>query len=221
VTNFLLVDLRRTKAVLTLVFLLIALAFPPAARAASTPPALPTSAAVDAARAQVAAGDQAGAMRDLASYLPQHAEDVAAARLLGDLYFRLPDYKRAETTWRTILVRVPGDVGYLEDAAGDWKSAVSKYAAALAADPLQVAAYVDLGFDYSEHRFYTLAEAAYIKGLSVEPGNGRLHYLLAVAYNLEGKIGLAREQYRQAIAAKDDAAVARAAETERAQLPRP
>jgi tetratricopeptide (TPR) repeat protein len=379
------------RAVLSLVFLGVGLAFPLSVSATETADPPPPSAAVDSARAKVAAGDQAGAMRDLAAYVPQHVDDLAAARLLGDLYFRIPDYKRAEATWRAILAHLPDDgathnrlgslyaaedriddavgefekslpspsgfaglvaehrrrgdlaafeesyaerielhqqdvtalwyygsilhelheftqaqsyldraaalrpsscplmidagnnsldlarydvavatfnrclsqepknyvalvdlgeaykdqnqfdrareyyeralrvrpdgpealvdVGYLEDAAGDWKSAVSKYIAAMSADPLQAAAYIDLGFDYSEHRFYALAEAALIKGLTVEPRNGRLHYLLAVTYNVQGKVELAREQYRRAIDAKDDAAVARAAQSELALLP--
>jgi tetratricopeptide (TPR) repeat protein len=399
----------RPRAVLSLIFLgVAALAFPLVARAAEsgTSPAIaaqstnvlpsnavaPPSAAIVAARAKVAAGDQIGAMRDLAVYVPNHPEDLAAARLLGDLYFRLPDFKRAEATWRAILVRVPGDAathtrlgslyaaedrmndalsefekslpsptgfaglvkehrrlgdlgafeasyvdriqfnpqdtnalwyygsilhelrefsqaqlyldravalapescpllidagnnnidltrydiavatltrcldreprnyvalvdigeayrleglpdraracfdgalvarpdgaealidtGYLQDAAGNWKSAVSEYLAAMSADPLQAAAYIDLGFDYSEHHLYALAEAAFIKGISAEPNSGRLHYLLATAYTAQGKVDLARDQYRRAIDTKDDLDVTRAAETKLAQLPR-
>jgi tetratricopeptide (TPR) repeat protein len=65
--------------------------------------------ALDAARAKVAAGDSAGAMRDLDAYVPGHPGDVAAARLLGDLYFRIPDYKHAESTWKAIIARTPDD----------------------------------------------------------------------------------------------------------------
>ena len=67
------------------------------------------SSAVDAARAKVAGGDTAGAITDLQSYVPAHPGDLAAARLLGDLYYRIPDDKRAESTWKAIIVRVPGD----------------------------------------------------------------------------------------------------------------
>ena len=42
-----------------------------------------------------------------------------------------------------------------------------------------------------------LAEAAYIKGLSVSQDDGRLHYMLAVTYNLQGKIALARDPRRE------------------------
>jgi hypothetical protein len=50
------------------------------------------------------------------------------------------------------------------------------------------------------HRF---GEAAYIKALAVVQDDGRLHYMLAVTYNLQGKIALAREQYRHAVASEE------------------
>src|SRR5450631_1193613 len=65
--------------------------------------------ALDAARAKVAAGDSAGALQDLRAYVPSHPDDVDAARFLGDLYFRVPDYRNAEATWRTIVARRPED----------------------------------------------------------------------------------------------------------------
>jgi Tfp pilus assembly protein PilF len=79
-------------------------------------------------------------------------------------------------------------------------------------------AYIDLGYDYNEHRLFPLAEAAYIKGLSVSQDDGRLHYMLAVTYNLQGKIALARDQYRHAIASEEPIVV-RAAQAELALLP--
>jgi len=345
---------------------------------------------VDAARAKVAAGDTKGAIAGLAPYVAQHPEDVVAARLLGDLYFRVPDYARAEKTWKAILVARPDDkethnrlgslyavldridesigefqrslpsregyaglvmahkragdlpqfmaraqyaaeekpfdpqlwsdlgrfrralrqyelaldafnhvvgirpqscaarvdaanalvdlhrvdpaiahlqkclqndagyypavvnlgeayleknevvtarpyfdralairangsealvdIGYILDLQGDWKSAVGYYTRAIVADPLRPEAYIDLGYDYNEHRLWALAEAAFLKGISVSADEGRLHYMLAVTYNLQGKIALAREQYRRAIAS-DETDVVRAAKTELALLP--
>ena len=52
----------------------------------------------------------------------------------------------------------------------------------IAVDPLQRDAYVDLGYDYNQHGLYALAEASFIKGLSLSPDDGRLHYLLAETY---------------------------------------
>lgn len=346
--------------------------------------------AVDAARTKVAAGDTAGALRDLDGYVPAHPADVPAARLLGDLYFRVPDYKRAEAVWKTIVARNPGDrethnrlgslyavldripdaiaefekslpsrggfaglvdqhrrkgdlaqfesqfaffaeqhpldagaqsyyahilraqrkyaeaqipfsrvvslqpnecgalvdsgnnlidlgrladaialfnrclarepnfyaalvdlgeayiekdqlagarsfferalavrpdgpealvdVGFLEDAAGRWKTAVGYYLRAIASEPLQAEAYIDLGYDYNEHQLYQLAEATFLKGISVAPEEGRLHYMLAVTYNVQGKVRLARDQYRLAINSREPIVV-RAAQQELALLP--
>lgn len=64
---------------------------------------------LDAVRAKVAAGDSAGALRDLRTYVPAHPEDTDAARFLGDLYFRIPDYRNAEATWKAIVARRPDD----------------------------------------------------------------------------------------------------------------
>ncbi|MBV8644890.1 MAG: hypothetical protein JO225_13375, partial [Candidatus Eremiobacteraeota bacterium] len=84
--------------------------------------------------------------------------------------------------------------------------------------PMRPEAYIDLGYDYNEHRLFPLAEAAYLKGLSVASDDGRLHYMLAVTYNLQGKITLAREQYRFAIASEEPIVV-HAAQADMALLP--
>ncbi len=85
------------------VFLILGFALvPPAARADPVP-------ALDAARAKVAAGDSAGALRDLREYVPTHRDDIDATRFLGDLYFRIPDFRAAEATWKAIVARRPDD----------------------------------------------------------------------------------------------------------------
>ena len=345
---------------------------------------------LDAARAKVAAGDTRGAIAGLAPYVADHPADVPAARLLGDLYFRVPDYARAEKVWKAIIAAQPGDkethnrlgslyavqdrideavaefqkslpsragyeglilahkkagdlpqfiakaqsaaeehpfdpvpwsdlgrfrramrqydraldafnhvvglqprsclarvdvanvlvdlqhidpaiahlqkclqnepgyypavvnlgeayleknavttarpyfdralairpegsealvdIGYILDLQGDWKNAVGYYTRAIVADPLRPEAYIDLGYDYNEHRLFALAEAAFLKGLSVSSDDGRLHYMLAVTYNLQGKIPLARDQYHKAIDS-EESDVVRAARNELALLP--
>jgi len=350
----------------------------------------PESAAVQAARAKIAMGDYAAAIASLEVYVPKHSEDIVAARLLGDLYFRIPDYRRAERMWKGILASNPDDrethnrmgslyaaqdripesivefekslperegfeglvaehrrkgdlniftdnarteveaqplnaskvsfyadilraqgrfaeaqpffdrvatiwprdcgalvdagnneidlgkldralellnrclaidpqnypalvdsgeaymelrqapraaalyqralatrpngsealvdIGYLEDDAGNWKAATTDYVRAMAADPFRSEAYVDLGYDYNEHRLYQLAEAVFLKGLSIAPEDGTLHYMLAVTYNLQGKIPLARAQYQLAIASNEPNIV-QAAQAELALLP--
>jgi tetratricopeptide (TPR) repeat protein len=348
------------------------------------------SAILDAARAKVSAGDTRGAIGGLEAYLASHPDDIAAARLLGDLYFRVPNYARAEKTWRQILAQRPDDkethnrlgslfavqdrvdeavsefkkslpsrggaaglvamhkrlgdmaqwlgteqaaadqhpldpvpwsevglirralrqydaalqaynhvlslrpescsarvdaanvlvdvgridpaiehlqrclkvdasyypavvnlgeaylekndagtarpyfdralaikpdgsealvdIGYSLDLRRDWRAAVVYYNRAIAADPFRPEAYINLGYDYNEHRLFPQAEAAYLKGISVAPDEGRLHYMLAVTYNLQGKIALAREQYRLAIATAEPGVVS-AAKNELALLP--
>jgi tetratricopeptide (TPR) repeat protein len=344
---------------------------PPAPAAAAAAPLPDSTALLDAARAKVADGDTKGAIAGLAPYVAAHPEDAAAGRLLGDIYFRIPDYPRAERVWHAVLAHVPDDhethsrlgslyavedriddaiaefqkslptrtgyeglalahkragdladyfrnlefattrtpfepqvwmdlaaarqatgefdraaiayahaaglrptdcgpkvdlatvlvdlhqiapameqlqaclkidpqsypatvdlgeayleqrdaagarpyleralvlrpqgcealvdLGYIADMQGDWKTAMSYYNRALRADPMRPEAYIDLGYDYNEHRIFTLAEAAYLKGLSVAADDGRLHYLLAVTYNLQGKIALARQEYHEAL----------------------
>ena len=61
------------------------------------------------------------------------------------------------------------------------------YLQAIAVDPLARDAYVNLGYDYQEEHLYALAEAAFLKGLSVVPNDGRLHYLLGLTYADQGK----------------------------------
>jgi tetratricopeptide (TPR) repeat protein len=102
------------------------------------------------------------------------------------------------------------NLGYIEDDLGRWQNAMSYYLRAIALDPLDRDAYVDLGYDYSVHRLYALAEAALLKGLSVSPNDGRLHYLLASTYAEQGKRDLARAEYKRA-AQSDEPEVARAA----------
>ena len=111
------------------------------------------------------------------------------------------------------------DLGYIADVKQEWRIAIQFYQQAISSDPLARDAYVDLGYDYNEHQLYPLAEAAFLKGLSVSPSDGRLHYMLAVTYNVQGKTILARMQYQNALAC-DEPIVVRAAKAELALLPR-
>lgn len=369
---------------------------PPGAAPASVPagpaaaPVAPEPVVLDSARAKVAAGDTKGAIDGLAPYVAAHPEDAAAGRLLGDLYFRVPDYAKAEKIWRKVLALAPDDreahsrlgslyavqdrinesidefqkslpsrsgyaglvmihkkagdlpqymahlqfevdqhrfdagawselgqarralrqydaaleafthvvgirpascaarldlanvlvdlkrvdpaisnlktclqndafyypavvnlgeayleksdvadarpyldralsiradgtealvdIGYVYDMQGDWKTAISYYSRAIRTDPMRPEAYIDLGYDYNEHRLFPLAEAAFLKGISVAADDGRLHYLLAVTYNVQGKIALARDQYRYAMNS-EDTDVVHAAQYDMALLP--
>ena len=66
-------------------------------------PAANDPAILDAARAKVAGGDTKGAIAGLAPYVADHPRDAAAGRLLGDLYFRVPDFAKAERVWKALL----------------------------------------------------------------------------------------------------------------------
>lgn len=65
--------------------------------------------AMQRARERVAAGDLDGAIRTLNTYLFGHPGEIGPQRLLGDLYFRRGDMKRAEDTYLAILRYAPAD----------------------------------------------------------------------------------------------------------------
>jgi tetratricopeptide (TPR) repeat protein len=179
---------------------------------------------VDVANALVDLGRVDHAMTHLRACLAFDAHYYPAIVNLGEAFLEKRQPAAARPYFdRALAIKPDGaeamiDIGYLHDLRGDWRSAIAYYTRAMVADPLRPEAYIDLGYDYAEHRLYPLAEAAYLKGLSVASDSGRLHYLLAVAYNLEGKIGLARQQYERAISS-DEPAVVRAAKRELTQLP--
>jgi Tfp pilus assembly protein PilF len=143
---------------------------------------------------------------------------------LGEAYLEKNDIVTSRPFLdRALALRPEGpealvDIGYIYDAQGDWKTAITYYNRAIRSDPLRPEAYIDLGYDYNEHRLFPLAEAAYLKGLAVSQDDGRLHYMLAVTYNLQGKIALARDQYRHAIDSAEPIVV-NAAQRELALLP--
>jgi tetratricopeptide (TPR) repeat protein len=179
---------------------------------------------VDVANALVDLGRIDPAIAHLKACLGVDPNYYPAVVNLGEAYLEKRDSVTARPLLdRALTLRPEGtealvDIGYIYDSQGDWKTAVSYYNRAIRSDPMRPEAYIDLGYDYNEHRLFPLAEAAYIKGLAVAQDDGRLHYMLAVTYNLQGKIALAREQYRHAIASEEPIVV-RAAQAELALLP--
>ncbi|MBV9973645.1 MAG: tetratricopeptide repeat protein [Candidatus Eremiobacteraeota bacterium] len=107
--------------------------------------------------------------------------------------------------------------GYLQDALGDWKGAVADYVKALAISPYSRDAYLNLGIDYDEHRLFGLAESALLKGLTVSPQDGALHYWLGRTYQDQRKVELAVKQF-QAAASTNDTQVANLARLRISQL---
>ncbi|MCU1578778.1 MAG: tetratricopeptide repeat protein [Rhodoglobus sp.] len=182
------------------------------------------AARVDVANALVDLGRIDPAITHLNACLAVDNNYYPAVVNLGEAYLEKNDHATARPHLdRALAIRPEApealvDIGFIHDAQGDWKTAISYYNRAIRSDPMKPEAYIDLGYDYNEHRLFPLAEAAYIKGLSVSQDDGRLHYMLAVTYNLQGKIALAREQYRHAIASEEPIVV-RAAQAELALLP--
>ena len=88
--------------------------------------------------------------------------------------------------------------GYLADARSDWKRAVKYYVDATVVGPYIPEAYVDLGIDYEHNGLYALAQSALLKGVAAAPQDGRIRYLLAVAYAAQGNTTLALDQLKVA-----------------------
>lgn len=107
--------------------------------------------------------------------------------------------------------------GYLADARDDWKRAVTYYVQATVVGPYLPEAYVDLGIDYEHNGLYPLAQSALIKGAAAAPQDGRIRYLLAVAYAAQGQKPLAIAQLKIAEQSLDPD-VARIAQEERSKL---
>ena len=99
--------MRLLRILCTAAALAAATAMP--AWAGPAPASPPDTSVLDTAREKVAAGDFQGGITYLAPYVHDHPGDVAAGKLLGDLYFRIPDYKRAENVWRALVALHPDD----------------------------------------------------------------------------------------------------------------
>jgi len=170
-------------------------------------------------------GDTKSSFQNLDRCLVREPDNYPALVNRADLYIELAQFDKARADLeRANRSRPDGpealvDLGYLEDITHNWHGAITYYLNALAIDPLMREGYTDLGYDYDEHQLYALAEAAYLKGLSIAPDDGRLHYLLAVAYSDQGKRSLALAEYQRA-ASSNEADVARAATRELAILQR-
>ena len=107
--------------------------------------------------------------------------------------------------------------GFLADRRGDWKQAVDYYVKATVVGPYLAESYIDLGIDYEHNGLYQLAQAALLKGIAAAPEDGRIRYLLAVAYNAQGERPLALQQLKVAEQSLDPD-VARIATEESAKL---
>jgi len=125
------------------------------------------------------------------------ASNYAAAKIALDRAYALAP-ERAETFV---------NYGYLADANMDWHAAVTDYAKAIATWPYIREAYIDLGIAYEDHKLYALAQEALVKGIASVPDDGRMHYLLGRAYEMQGDTADALAQFKLAAAGSDPTAV--------------
>jgi len=95
------------------------------------------------------------------------------------------------------------NLGYIQDEQGNWKGAIALYLKALAVSPFSVDAYHNLGYDYYQHRLFDLAESVLLKGLTVSPNDGPLHYILGETYAEQGKNAMAVAQFTAAKSSGD------------------
>lgn len=65
--------------------------------------------AMDRARERVAAGDLNGGINELATYVAGHPGEIGPERLLGDLYYRRGEMRKAEDTYKHIITYAPLD----------------------------------------------------------------------------------------------------------------
>jgi tetratricopeptide (TPR) repeat protein len=142
---------------------------------------------------------------------------------LGATYLEMGDLKNAErllTNAHNLQPEQPEAIvnfGYLADLRGDWKKAVAYYVQALSVYPYSVDAYIDLGYEYEQHKLYTLAESVLTKGLAVAPKDGRMHYILGQVLTDQGRTDLAIAQFKAATDT-DDPEVKRIAQAKFASL---
>lgn len=88
--------------------------------------------------------------------------------------------------------------GFLADRRGDWKRAVDYYVQATVVGPYLPESYINLGIDYERNNLTQLAQAVLLKGIAAAPQDGRIRYLLAVAYESQGQKSLALGQLKLA-----------------------
>jgi Flp pilus assembly protein TadD len=163
------------------------------------------------------------ATKDFLACMVADPQNYACENNLASVYLHDGDDAKAEAAitkafgWEPERPEALVNFGYLADLRGDWKKAVGYYVQATVVGPYLPESYVDLGIDYEQNHLFTLAESALLKGLAAAPHDGRLHYLLAVAYVAEHKTDLALSQLQ--LAEQDyDPDVVRIAQEETARI---
>lgn len=154
-------------------------------------------------------GNDLNAERYFKRCLRQRALSYSCTNNLAVTYMDLNRYHAARTLLIAAIARRPEqpeafvNLGYIHDAHGHWKRAISRYVQALAVGPYWRDAYLNLGLDYKTHHLYSLAESVLLKGIAAVPYDGALHVVLGQTYSAQGKTALALQQYSFATHAFD------------------
>ncbi|MBV8489265.1 MAG: tetratricopeptide repeat protein [Candidatus Eremiobacteraeota bacterium] len=163
------------------------------------------------------------AEKDFSACMKVDPQDYACENNLASAYLHTGEDAKAEAAianafhWQPERPEALVNYGYLADLRGDWKKAVAYYVQATVVGPYLPESYVDLGIDYEQNHMFQLAESALLKGIAAAPHDGRLHYLLAVAYVAQHKTSLALDQLQ--LAERDyDPDVVRIAQEETARI---
>ncbi len=153
--------------------------------------------------------DYTGAEQQFTACLVIDAYTYQCENNLGATQLEAHQLERAKTTLDKAYHLAPEraetfvNYGFLADTQGDWQKAVSYYAQSIQMFPYLRESYIDLAIAYEEHKMYSLAQAALIKGIASVNDDGRMHFLLGKAYEAQGDRNDAVQQFKLAAAGTD------------------
>jgi len=159
------------------------------------------------------------AIADLERCVAQDPAQYDAMALLGTAFLDQHDVPDARTWIDRALALNPLqyvaliDRGVIEDEAGAVQAAMSDNQSAIVAEPLHAEGYANLAGELLDDGALAVAERTLTAGLRAAPDDGRLHFLLARAYELEGHPAAARSEYVVALRS-DEEVVVRAAQSQ-------
>jgi tetratricopeptide (TPR) repeat protein len=153
------------------------------------------------ALAQTAENDQPDAQASLARCLGMDATNYGCLVALGMLDTEAGRNDDAANALNRAYALAPEEpeaiigLARLAEASNDWPTALTWYERALYVWPYSADAYVGITYDDEEQGLVEQAETIALKGLSIVPDDGRLHYLLGYLYHGQGKRSLALAQF--------------------------
>ncbi len=153
---------------------------------------------------EIAEGANASAEQTLTRCLNLDPSNYGCLYALGELGISEKDYDEAQAAFEHAHRLIPEapealiGLGRLADDRGQWQAAIDYYQQALYVWPYDSDAYLGISFEDEEHGLIADAQDAALKGLSVAPDDGRLHYMLGLLYRREGRRDLALQQFMAA-----------------------